>query len=263
MYSAATTGTFVITYQSIIDNTEHRYLLTDPRQGWYTNPISLTYWNHIRESYQAVDDTIAAISNTVGLTQTDIIVASDHGQASIHTTLQINRLLARSGIAVTAPISAYAQTGGGYAFIYINTTDRVGGIISPAGTSMYSATQEAIVTALENFTDTDRLTGDIVYPFDHVIRKQDLGADGLGIATVGDVFASVRPGYSLSGDTSTGPITSPIAYGGTHGYAPDWPEMHGILLAAGPQIGPTVNHANPLDRRRPNHRKLTGARSIG
>ena len=189
---------FVITYQSIIDNTEHRYLLTDPRQGWYTDPISVTYWNHIRESYQAVDDTIAAISNTVGLTQTDIVVASDHGQVSIHTTLQVNRLLAQSGISVTAPISAYAQPGGGYAFIYINTTDRSGGIISPAGTSMYSATQDAIVTALENFTDTDRLTGEIVYPFDHVIRKQDLGEKRAGHRhrrrCVRQCAAGVQPG---------------------------------------------------------------------
>jgi len=227
----------VITYQSLIDNSEHRYLLTDPRQTWYTNPISNTYWDYIRESYQAVDELITTISNTVGLTQTDILVASDHGQAPIHTSLYINRLLAQAGISVTAPISAFAQVGGGYAFVYINTTTRAGGVISPEGTAVYTATQDAIITALVNFTDTDRLTGDVIYPFDHVLRKQDLGAHGLGIDTVGDVFASVRPGYALGDATSTGPLTSPVAYGGTHGYALDWSEMHGILLGAGPHIG--------------------------
>jgi predicted AlkP superfamily phosphohydrolase/phosphomutase len=237
---------FVITYQGIIDNSEHRYLLTDPRQLSYTDPISVTNWNRIRESYQAVDAMITAISNTVGLTQTDILAVSDHGQAPIHTTLQINRLLAKAGISVTTPISAYAQVGGGYAFIYINTLDRVGGVISPAGTAAYTATQDAIVAALENFTDTDRLTGASVQPFDHVIRKQDLGASGLGIATVGDVFASVRPGYSLAGATTLGPITSPIAFGGTHGYAPDWPEMHGIVLGAGPHLGPVESRPTRL-----------------
>ena len=237
---------FVITYQGLIDYAEHRYLLTDPRQAWYTNPISVTYWNHIRESYQAVDEAIAAISNTVGLTRTDILVASDHGQAPIHTTLHINRLLAQVGISVTVPISAYAQSGGGYAFVYINTTARAGGVISPEGTAPYSATQDAIVNALKGFTDTDRLTGEIIYPFDHVLRKQDLSAHGLGIATVGDVFASVRPGYSLSGDTSFGPITGPIAYGGTHGHAPGWIEMRGILLGAGPHIGPVASRPSRL-----------------
>jgi predicted AlkP superfamily pyrophosphatase or phosphodiesterase len=227
----------VITYQSIVDNFEHAYLLTDPRQLSYTNPISLTYWNYIRESYQAVDTAIVAISNTVGLTQTDIFVASDHGQSPTHTTLQINRLLAQNGLSVTSPITAYAQPGGGYAFIYINTTTRAGGVISPAGTPQYTATQDAIVNALENLTDTDRLTGEIIYPFDHVIRKQDLAAQGLGINTVGDVYASVIPGYYLDGATDAGPITSPIAYGGTHGYAPDQPTMYGVFLAAGPHIG--------------------------
>jgi predicted AlkP superfamily pyrophosphatase or phosphodiesterase len=54
---------------------------------------------------------------------------------------------------------------------------------------------------------------------------------------VGDVYASVLPGYSLDGATSAGPITLPIVYGGTHGYAPDQPLMHGVFLAAGPHIG--------------------------
>jgi predicted AlkP superfamily phosphohydrolase/phosphomutase len=237
---------FVITYQGMIDYTEHRYLLTDPRQAWYTDPISVTYWNHIRESYLAVDEVIAAISNTVGLTRTDILVASDHGQAPIHITLHINRLLAQAGLSVTTPISAYAQSGGGYAFVYINTTTRAGGVISPEGTVAYTATQDAIVTALENFTDIDRLTGEIVQPFYHVLRKQALGAHGLGIATAGDVFASVRPGYSLSSDVAAGPVTSPIAYGGTHGYAPDWLEMRGILLGAGPHIGPVASRPTRL-----------------
>ena len=228
----------LITYQGIIDNSEHLYLLTDPRQLLYTDPISITYWNNIRDSYRAVDSNLSAIINTAGLTQTDVLAASDHGQAPVHTSLYVNRLLARAGVSVTTPISAYAQAGGGYAFIYINTLDRIGGVISPAGTVPYSATQDVIVNALVNFTDTDRLTGEIVYPFDHVIHKQDLGASGLGIATVGDVFASVRPGYSLNGATSVGPITSPIGAGGTHGYAPNWLEMHGILLGAGPHLGP-------------------------
>lgn len=227
----------VIAYQGIVDGFEHAYLLTDPRQLSYTNPISLTYWNYIKESYQAVDAAIVAISNTVGLTQTDIFVASDHGQSPIHTTLQVNRLLAQNGIAVTSPITAYAQPGGGYAFIYINTTTRAGGVISPAGTPQYTATQEAIVTALTSFTDIDRLTGGTVYPFEWVIRKQDLAAQGLGIDTVGDVYASVIPGYDLGGATDAGPITSPIAYGGTHGYAPAQPMMYGVFLAAGPHIG--------------------------
>lgn len=227
----------VITYQGLVDNSEHRYLLTDPRQTWYTDPISTTYWERIRESYQAVDALITTISNTVGLTQTDILVASDHGQAPVHTALYINRVLAQAGIQVTAPISAYAQAGGGYAFVYINTTARTGGVIAPEGTIEYSTTQDAIITALENFTDTDRITGETVYPFDHIIRKQDLGAHGLGIATVGDVFASVQPGYSLAGATSAGPLTNSITAGGSHGYAPEWSEMRGIFLGAGPHIG--------------------------
>jgi Type I phosphodiesterase / nucleotide pyrophosphatase len=235
----------VIMYQGIVDGYEHAYLLTDPRQLSYTNPISVTYWNYIKESYQAVDAAIVAISNTVGLSQTDIFVASDHGQAPVHTTLYINRLLAQNGISVTSPISAYAQVGGGYAYIYINTTTRSGGVISPAGTQGYTDTQTVIVNALSSFTDTDRLTGLTVYPFDSVIRKQALAAQGLGIDTVGDVYASVLPGYSLGGETNAGPITSPVAYGGTHGYAPDQPTMHGVFLAAGPDIG----HIDPRPTR--------------
>lgn len=236
----------VITYQGSVDSAEHTYLLTDPRQLLYTDPISLTYWGYIKESYQAVDAAIVAISNTVGLTRTDIFVVSDHGQAPVHTTLQINRLLALNGLAVTSPITAYAQPSGGYAFIYINTTTREGGVISPAGTPQYTATQEAIVTALINFTDTDRLTGGTVFPFEWVIRKQDLAAQGLGIDTVGDVYASVLPGYSLGGATDTGPLTSPVASGGTHGYAPAQPTMQGVFLAAGPHISRTTLAATRL-----------------
>jgi predicted AlkP superfamily phosphohydrolase/phosphomutase len=144
--------------------------------------------------------------------------------------------MARAGIWVTTPITAYAQAGGGYAFVYINTISRTGGIISPIGTAGYTATQDAIITALTNFTDTDRLTGATVYPFESVIRKQDLAAQGLNIETAGDVYASVLPGYSLSGATTAGPITSPVASGGTHGYNPAQPTMQGVFLAAGPHI---------------------------
>lgn len=226
----------VITYQGIVDSFQHAYLLTDPRQLLYTDPISVTYWNYIKESYQAVDTAIVAISNTVGLAQTDIFVSSDHGQAPVHTALYINRLMAHEGISVTAPITAYAQAGGGYAFVYINTIGRIDGVISPIGTGGYTATQNTIVTALTSFTDTDRLTGATAYPFESVIRKQDLAAQGLNIETAGDVYASVLSGYILNGATTPGPITSPIASGGTHGYNPAQPAMHGVFLAAGPHI---------------------------
>jgi predicted AlkP superfamily pyrophosphatase or phosphodiesterase len=226
----------VILYQGIVDHFSHPYLLTDPRQVSYTHPISLTYWNYIREAYQTVDESIATISNTVGLTQTDMVVASDHGFAPVHTTVYLNRLLAQAGIAVTPPISAYAQAGGGYAEIYINTVTRAGGVISPAGTPAYTATQEAIVSALSDFTDVDRLTGQPLHVFDNVIRHQDLTGSGLDIETAGDVFVTALPGYSLDGSTSSGPITLPVAYGGTHGYAPNQPEMHGVFLAAGPHF---------------------------
>ncbi|HEY4720951.1 MAG TPA: alkaline phosphatase family protein, partial [Anaerolineae bacterium] len=236
----------VITYQGIVDGFEHAYLLTDPRQLSYTQSISLTYWDYIKESYQAVDAAIVAISNTVGLTQTDIFVASDHGQAPIHTTLYINRLLAQQGISVTTPITAYAQAGGGYAYIYINATTRSGGVISSIGTQGYTDTQTAIANALSSFTDTDRLTGQTIYPFDVIVRKQDLGAHGLYTDTVGDVFATVRPGYSLSGATNTGAITEAVAYGGTHGHAITNPELYGVFLAAGPEISHTLPQATRL-----------------
>ena len=236
----------VITYQGIVDNFEHAYLLTDPRQISYTDPISVTYWNYIKESYRSVDAAITTISNTVGLTQTDIVVASDHGQAPIHTTVYINRLLAKNGLAVTPPIIAYAQGGGGYADIYINTTARSGGVISPAGTQPYTQTQAAIVAALTNFTDTDRLTGATVHVFDNVIRHQALAASGLLTDTSGDVFVTARPGYSISEATDSGPLTSALAYGGTHGYAPTQPSMYGIFLAAGPDIKPSPPFATRL-----------------
>jgi predicted AlkP superfamily phosphohydrolase/phosphomutase len=142
----------------------------------------------------------------------------------------------RAGISVTTPITAYAQAGGGYAFVYINTIGRTDGVISPIGTAGYTATQDAIVTALTHFTDTDRLTGATVYPFESVVRKQDLAAQGLNIETAGDVYAGVLPGYSLNGATTAGPITSPVAFGGTHGYNPAQPAMYGVFLAAGPHI---------------------------
>ncbi len=236
----------VITYQGIVDNAEHAYLLTDPRQLSYTNPISVTYWNYIKDSYQAVDAAIVAISNTVGLTQTDIFVASDHGQTAIHTTLYINRLLAQHGLSVTTPITAYAQPGGGYAYIYINTIGRAGGVISPIGTQGYTDTQDAIINALSGFTDTDRLTGEAIYPFDNLIRKQDLGPHGLYTDTVGDVLVTVKPGYSLDAATASGLITQAVAAGGTHGHAVNNPDLYGVFMAAGPHISHTLPAATRL-----------------
>jgi hypothetical protein len=121
----------VILYQGSVDDFGHRYLLTDSRQISYTQPISQTYWNYVRASYQSVDAALAMISDTVGLTQTNIFAVSDHGMSPVHTTVQVNRLLAQNGIQVTPPITAYALGGGGYAHIYINTTARAGGVVSP------------------------------------------------------------------------------------------------------------------------------------
>jgi predicted AlkP superfamily phosphohydrolase/phosphomutase len=236
----------VILYQGIVDHFSHPYLLTDSRQLSYTDPISITYWNYVRDAYQSVDATIAAVSNTVGLTQTDVFVASDHGFAPVHTNIFINRLLAQHGISATAPITAFAQSGGGYSHIYINTTVRAGGVISPAGTPAYTATQEMIVSALSGFTDTDRLTGDIIHPFDNVIRHQDLAADGLDVDVAGDVFVTILPGYSLADTTSSGPITTPVAAGGTHGHSPLQPALYGVFLAAGPHIQSIAPRATRL-----------------
>jgi hypothetical protein len=99
---------------------------------------------------------------------------------------------------------------------------------------------------LRGFADTDRLTGDIIHPFDNVIRHQDLAADGLAVAVAGDVFVTVLPGYSLVDTTSTGPITTAVAAGGTHGHSPLQPELRGVFLAAGPHIQSIAPRATRL-----------------
>jgi len=97
-----------------------------------------------------------------------------------------------------------------------------------------------------------------VHVFDNVISTPGFGCKRLADGYQCDVFVTALPGYSISEATDSGPLTSALAYGGTHGYAPTQPSMYGIFLAAGPDIKPAPPFATRLIDVAPTIAKVLG-----
>jgi len=250
----------VMVYIEQPDGSEHQFLLTDPRQpSDFSNPNSIgagqdqakvaRYHSYIQTAYRTANDAVQRIINAVGINSqgvpnSNIIVVSDHGFSTFHTSVNLTNYLTSQGFS-TAQVRAY--TSGPVANIYINLKGRESeGSIDQ---TTYTTLQRQIVSALSSLTDTNPIYapgGQAV--FDKIYTRPL--PTGTGTSTfigrdTGDIFAIMRDGYNFdglqhpavtrSGETNNNIFSVPNFYG-AHGYDPNLPKLSAIFYAAGPNI---------------------------
>ncbi len=261
----------VMVYIEQPDGSEHQFLLTDKRQA--SNPRDpntigagqdlakvTRYQKYVQTAYRSADNAVQRIISSVdtdrnGTPNSNIIVVSDHGFTTFHTSVALNSYLSSKGF---NPNQVRAVTSGPAAHIYIDLQGR-----EPNGTvtrQEYITLQQQIVQALRDLQETNPnyTLGEKSVPiFDQVYARplpSDINDPTFGLSTndiiaqdAGDVFATMKEGYNFDGiqspvvvrlgdDSVTSKFLSVSSFYGAHGYNPITQEMSASFFAAGPDI---------------------------
>jgi len=262
----------VMVYIEQPDGSEHQFLLNDSRQA--TDPRNpntigagqdqaklLRYQKYVQTAYRAANNAVQRIIDAVGTDSqgkpnSNIIVVSDHGFATFHTSVDMTNLLKSNGFDST---KVRAITSGPAANIYINLQGREpNGTVSP---EEYVTLQQQIIQVLKGFTDTNPnyTQGSGNAPIFDKIYSRPVPANsndpsfGLGTTEfigqdAGDVLALLSEGYNFDGiqtpvvqrlgdASSSTSVLSVSSFYGAHGYDATIPNMSAILYAAGPDVG--------------------------
>lgn len=176
-------------YFSTLDDVQHRYTLTNPRQIDYNadngNRPNI-YADYIEKRFQTIDAYLLEIMNAAPK-ETNFVIFSDHGMIPIHTTVILNNFLEQNGFSYTKQEITLTASGNS-AHIYINK-EKINNI-------EFDSYMKRLSESLKNLKDT--ITGEPI--FDLVANKKELKQYGLYNQNYsGDIFVSCKAGYSISG----------------------------------------------------------------
>jgi predicted AlkP superfamily pyrophosphatase or phosphodiesterase len=158
-----------------------------------------------------VKEVIDAVREAGDLDRTTFLIVSDHGQSSVHHTIDTNGILTAAGIPAS---DAVAMPDGGTAFIYeTHATPELSAKIRAA----YAADPgtEKVLTDGEATADG--------FPTPHDAGKPNL--------TAPDVIVYAKEGWSYSDKNQVQQTPT-----GAHGYPNTRPLMQAIFIASGPAI---------------------------
>lgn len=246
----------LIVYMPLMDNLQHRYLLTDPRQSEYGDESGARrarFGRYIEDGWRAVDRILA--SWLAAAPDTNFVVVGDHGMTPIHSVVVLNNVLASAGLKVGGPdADVRALSSGGSAQIYVNSARRFSkGSVPDDQVSSIVGRVEAACSAV-----VDPVTGKRVFV------KVSSPPPALAHPAAGEVFVVADHGWgvtgrfepkvpwfvpsSLSPDARQRISRSPeeerfLADGGLnelslgiHGARPADPDVRAMFLAIGPDV---------------------------
>ena len=199
---------FHLSYFGSLDDEEHR-----------SGPYSAQTFA-VLEQLDGVIGQLRAAAEKIGGGQAVVCVVSDHGFKLTDKEVNVNSALREAGL------------------IELNEQGRVK---SWRAISWYGGGSAGIMLRDEKDDEARRIAGD-------VLRRLEADTSS-GVAKVADRSAArvlggfpdaayvvaLRSGYRLGGKLQ-GPVTAAVRPGGTHGYAPDVPEMNSSFFIAGPGI---------------------------
>lgn len=175
-------------YFSTLDDVQHRYTLTNPRQIDYkadNGNRPKIYADYVEKRFQKVDAYLLEIINALP-TGTNLVVFSDHGMIPIHTALMLNNYFEKAGFNVSKQ-NITSVSSGSSAHIYINKE-----IIK---TIDYKSYLNRLTDSLKSLKDNS--TGEPI--FELVANKQEQKKYGLYHQEYsGDLFVSCKAGYTIS-----------------------------------------------------------------
>jgi predicted AlkP superfamily phosphohydrolase/phosphomutase len=231
----------LMTYTSIVDNVYHQFLgLIDPRMPYYDPSTAPKYMAYIQKTIKWADEFVQMLISEVDLSNTAIIVVSDHGQWPVAKLIYVNNILEQAGflkrsggqILLNETIAWY----NGYNQVFINLKGREqGGIVDP---SQYDSVVNQVMAVLSSVRDPD--TGEPV--FSVVMKRSEAKAFGLYGDRAGDIIISTKPGYAPYGGFSpTGNpfvnVTPLSTITANHQDLPYYPELWAVFGAVGAGVG--------------------------
>jgi predicted AlkP superfamily pyrophosphatase or phosphodiesterase len=175
-------------YFSTLDDLQHRYTLTNPRQLDYkadNGNRTKIYAGYIEKYFQVIDRYLLEIINAAPK-ETNFVIFSDHGMIPIHTSLLLNNYFEQAGFTVSKQ-ELTSVSSGNSAHIYINKEK-----INNADYSSYLTRLTQSLTSLKDAT-----TGEPI--FELVASQQEQKQFDLYHRDYsGDLFVSCKSGYTIS-----------------------------------------------------------------
>lgn len=175
-------------YFSTLDDVQHRYTLTNPRQLDYkadNGKRPAIYAGHIEKWFQIIDRYLLEIMNAAPK-ETNFVIFSDHGMIPIHTCLLLNNYFEKTGFSVSKQ-ELTSVSSGNSAHIYINK--------EKINSSDYAAYLSRLTQSLKSLKDS--VTGESI--FELVANQQEQKKYGLYHKDYsGDLFVSCKIGYSIT-----------------------------------------------------------------
>ena len=247
-------------YFQLIDDVQHRFLLKNSRQLDFemeNGERKQRYDSYIVWAYRLVDELLVELQRALPK-NVNLVVASDHGMAPVHSIFLINNFLKEANFNVKGEnVEVKAINTGPAAHIYVNLQDRQqNGIVRFNQLQSY---KKQIVKLLKKVKDpiTGKRIFSVVIPYERLNRYK-LNYPGRS----GDVFVSAKSGWSLSSKINPDvPIVIPNTFNpddfknfsrseveflkggfmnetglGVHGNLGTLREMHSIFYAIGPDI---------------------------
>jgi predicted AlkP superfamily pyrophosphatase or phosphodiesterase len=175
-------------YFSTLDDVQHRYTLTNPRQIDYkadNGNRPKIYAEIIEKRFQKIDTYLLEIINALPK-EANLIIFSDHGMIPIHSTLLLNNYFEAAGFKDSKQ-NIKTTSSGNSAHIYINKEK-----INSQDFRIYFT---RLTDALKSLKDNK--TGESI--FELVANQQQQKEYGLYHHEYsGDLFVSCKAGYSIS-----------------------------------------------------------------
>lgn len=175
-------------YFSTLDDVQHRYTLTNPRQIDYKadngNRPAL-YAGYIEKYFQIIDRYLLEIMNAAPK-ETNFVIFSDHGMIPIHTCLLLNNYFEQEGFSVSKE-ELTSVSSGNAAHIYINKEN-----VGDTDFGLYLTRLSQRLKSLK-----DSVTGESIFQL--VATQQEQKKYGLYHKDhSGDLFVSCKVGYAIS-----------------------------------------------------------------
>jgi len=175
-------------YFSTLDDVQHRYTLTNPRQIDYKEDSGnrpKIYADYIEKRFQMIDAYLLEIMNAAPK-EINFVIFSDHGMIPIHTTVLLNNYFEQNGFSYTNQELTLCSSGNS-AHIYINK--------EKIKTSDYESYLNRLTESLKSLKDT--ITDEPI--FELVANKQEQEKYDLYHPDYsGDLFVSCKAGYTIS-----------------------------------------------------------------
>lgn len=193
-------------------------------------------WSVYARVLELQDDWVGDILSTVK-GEAIVSVTGDHGMEGNHSNLFLNKALADAGLLAwdekgqidLSKTKIMVPTWSDF-FLVVNTTERKGGIVSPADKEAVVELARRVLSGLKDPRTGQAVVVGLMDPTTHV-------GFGIGGKNGGDLYVEPAPGYypsnrksdSLVGDL--GPIGA-----GNHGFLPMRRSMQTVLYAMGPGL---------------------------